>query len=119
MATFKASLVDGPVLILPRTEGFSYSFNPNHLLPLEKRGMVYPTIQATGPWGTLDAPGGALMTPEDLRVPAPENPASRPLKGTTWTLTLKPGWTLVPDSRNGDWRLVREATPPAASGPAK
>lgn len=119
VARFQSRLVDGPVLILPRTGAFNYSFDPSHLLPLEKHGMVYPAIQASDSWGILEAPGGALMTPENLRIPAPEILQSRSLKGAGWSLELTPGWSLVPDSRKGDYRLIQEAAKPASDGPVK
>lgn len=119
VARFQSRLVDGPVLILPRTGAFNYSFDPNHLLPLEKHGMVYPAIRASDFWGILEASGGALMTPENLRVPAPEDPQSKPLKGAGRSLELTPGWNLVPDSRKGDYRLVQEPAKPAPDGPVK
>ncbi len=119
VAHFRSKLVEGPVLILPRTGALNYSFDPNHLLALEGRGTVYPTIQATDAWGILEASEGALMTPESLCIPAPEDPQSRPLKGAGWSLDLAPGWNLVPDSRKGDYRLVQAAARPAPDGPVK
>ncbi|WP_306592121.1 hypothetical protein [Geothrix sp. 21YS21S-4] len=119
VARFQASLVEGPVLTLPRTEAIKYSFNPNELLPLEQGSIAYPTLQANDIWGALDVTEGALLTPGDLRVSAPEHPISDPLRGRGWTLTLKPGWRLVPDSRKGDWRLVQEAAPSAPGEPSR
>ncbi|WP_257314101.1 hypothetical protein [Geothrix fuzhouensis] len=119
VAQFRSKLVEGPVLILPRTEALHYSFDPNHLLPLEGHGTVYPAIQASDAWGSLEASEGALMTTESLRIPAPEDPQSRPLKGAGWSLELTPGWNLVPDSRKGDYRLVQEPAKPALNGPVK
>jgi hypothetical protein len=119
MAHFRSKLVNGPVLILPRTGAINYSFDPNQLLALEGHGTVYPAIQASDAWGSLEASEGALMTPQNLRIPAPEDPQSRPLKGAGWSLEVAPGWNLVPDSRKGDYRLVQEATKPAPDGPVK
>lgn len=116
---FQSTLVVGPVLILPRTKDFNYTFDPSHLIPLEGHGMVYPTIKVSGPWGLMEASGGALMTPGDLRVPAPEDLQSRPLKGAGWSLELTPGWSLVPDSRKGDYRLIQETAKPAIDGSVK
>jgi hypothetical protein len=116
LAHFQSRLVDAPVLSLPRTEKFNYSFNPNQLVPLGDLGMVYPTLTASGPWGTLELTGGALMTPQDLRIPAPENPSARPLKGDGWTLNLAPGWIVSPGPRTGDHRLVKEAAEPPKPG---
>jgi hypothetical protein len=92
---------------------FTYSFNPNNLVPLGESGMVYPTLEAHGPWGTLEVSGGALMTATDLRVPAPDGPNATPLKGAGWSLILSPGWVVSPDARKGDYRLIQETTPTA------
>jgi hypothetical protein len=112
VARYQSRLVDGPVLILPRSAEFTYSFNPNNLIPLGESGMVYPTLEAHGPWGTLEVSGGALMTATDLRVTAPDGPKATPLKGTGWSLDLSPGWVVSPDSRKGDYRLIQEIAPP-------
>lgn len=116
VARFQARLVDGPILSLPRTEGFNYSFNPNQLVPLGDLGMVYPTLDASGPWGTLEVTDGALMTATDLRIPSPGNPSASPLKGDGFTLNLAPGWTVSPGPRAGDHRLVKEAAEPSKPG---
>ena len=116
VTAYEARLVDGPVLILPRTGDFNYAFNPNQLLPLGDRGMVYPTLRATGSWGILEATEGALMTKGDLRIPAPEAPQSRPLKGAGWSLDLASGWGLAPGPRKGDFHLV--LNPVTAASPA-
>lgn len=117
VARLQARLVDGPILSLPRTEGFNYAFNPNQMIPLGDLGMVYPTLNASGPWGTLEITDGALMTPQELRIPAPENPSTRPLKGAGWTLNLAAGWTISPGPRTRDYRLVRVAGEPSNPGP--
>lgn len=116
VAQARGSLVDGPVLILPRTKAFRYSFDPRNLMPLGDRGMVYPTLRATDSWGILEAAEGALMNEGDLRVPAPEAPQSRPLKGAGWSLDLTSGWGLAPGPRQGDFHLV--PTPATATSPA-
>lgn len=112
VAHFRSQLVEGSVLILPRTRDFNYSFDPNNVVPLGELGLVYPTIQGTDFWGTVDVSRGALMTAVDLRVPAPENLDARPLKGAGWSMDLAPGWNLLPDSRTGDYRLVQESGKP-------
>lgn len=108
---FRARLVDGPLLILPRSESFNHSFDPRRLLPLEKDGMVYPTIQASGPWGTVKVTDGALMTQSELRIPAPGGLQGKPLKGPGWSLDLTPGWKIVPGTRPGDFTLAPSPEP--------
>lgn len=109
VTVFRARLVEGPVLILPRSGDFNYSFNPNNLVALGDQGVVYPTLQATGPWGKINASQGALMTNKDLRVPAPVGPHPGPLKGEGWFLDLAPGWVLEPGPRKGDFKVIQAA----------
>ncbi len=113
VASFRSKLVEGFVLVLPRTGDFNYSFNPNNLVPLEKLGTVYPWIRASGPWGIIEASDGALLALGDLRVSAPTTTVGPAIKGAGWTLDLAPGWSLEPGSRHGDYRLVQKANKPA------
>lgn len=110
----RARFVDGPVLELPLGAKLSYSFDFNAITPLEGAGNVYGVIRIVEEWGILDASqGGALLTlapngtPRTARVPAPAEPGARPLAGDGWTLTLEPGWELLPGARAGDWRVAR------------
>jgi len=89
----------------------SYSFDPNGLVPLEGVGTVYSWLNANDSWGTLVAKNGALITLNGssitgIRIPAPTDPSARPLKGDGWTLELKPGWTVAPGKRQGDYELT-------------
>jgi hypothetical protein len=113
VAQFRARLVDGPVLILPRSQTLNYSFDPREVLPLGDLGTVYPNLKASDPWGTLEVSGGALMTAADLRVPAPDGLKATPFKGAGWSLELSPGWGVSPDSRKGDYRLIQASAPSA------
>lgn len=117
VAAYEARLVDGPVLILPRTKAFRYSFDPRNLTPLGDLGTVYPTLDASDLWGTLEALSGALLSADDLRLPAPEDHHAAPFKGAGWSLTLAPGWILGPGARTGDVRVVQVAVDRAAPTP--
>lgn len=110
IASYRAKLVEGPVLILPLTERVNYSFDPNSLVPLDGLGTVYPTLRVTDAWGVIEVEGGALMRrgdegPSVLQVPAPADPGARPLRGERWTLRLNGGWALEPSGRKGDYLL--------------
>jgi hypothetical protein len=106
LAEYRARFVDGPVLLIPLKK-MNVQFDPNNLQPLGDLGTVYPTMRVTDLWGVLDVTGGALLSAQwtEIRVAAPRDPHARPLQGNGWTLSLQPGWELVPGPRPGDYRL--------------
>jgi hypothetical protein len=112
--TYRAKLVDGPVLILPATSEINYSFDPNELQPLGDLGTVYPTLKVSDAWGTLTVTGGALMShkenrPATIYVSAPADTTTAQLKGDGWQLELKAGWLVGSGDRKGDF-VVRKVT---------
>jgi hypothetical protein len=114
LKTYRAKLVDGPVLIIPTTGEINYSYDPNNLQPLGELGTVYPTLKVSDAWGTLTVTGGALMSRKDNRpaniyVPAPfEIGTSRSLAGDGWKLELKAGWKVVSGARKGDYIICND-----------
>lgn len=118
IAKYRARLVDGPVLIFPALEKFSFSFDPYNLLPLDAQWTIYPTTRVTDVWGILEVSDGALFVHEGglitrVVVAAPVDANARPpfgsaqgkLRGEGWTLELAPGWTVAAGERKGDWVL--------------
>ena len=104
---YRALLVDGPTLTLPKLGHFS--FNPNTLLSLGDAGTVYPTFHAIAEWGTLDVTGGILV-PGDFkgaRLAAPTAIDGPHLKGPGWTVELARGWSAVPASGSGSYMLQK------------
>lgn len=104
-AQAKTRFVDGPILILPLTKP-QFSFTYANLIALEGIGSVYPTMQLTDQWGTLEAQRGALMSDDYQRahIPAPASPKA-PTTGDGWTLKLNTGWKVVPGKRQGDFTV--------------
>jgi hypothetical protein len=110
IAKYRARLVDGPVLILPVLEKFSFSFDPYNLLPLDAQWTIYPTTRVTDVWGILEVSDGALFVREGglivrVVVAAPTDANARPLRGAGWTLELAQGWTVAAGERKGDFVL--------------
>jgi hypothetical protein len=105
--------IDGPVLILPVDGQFGYSFNPNAVLALDGDATVYEgEVQVSDVWGVLHSSNGFLMVRQSgsivrVQVPAPSDPNLRPLKGDGWTIEVRPGWTVAPASRAGDFTLKK------------
>ncbi len=101
----RARFVTGPVVRLD-LRSMRIQFNPNTMQPLPGRGTVYPTMRLTDVWGSLEVTDGALMQSDwkAVFVQAPAN-TEPPLQGPGWSLDLKPEWSLVPGTRNGDYVL--------------
>lgn len=101
----RARFVTGPVVRLD-LRSMRIQFNPDTMQALPGRGTVYPTMRLTDVWGSLDVTDGALMQ-SDWKAVFVQAPASTepPLQGPGWSLNLKPEWSLVPGTRNGDYVL--------------
>jgi len=111
LAAWRASLVDGPVIVLPlkRTR---MQMNPQTLVPLDDIGTVYPVLRLADEWGELVVEGGAALVANAPRRAVVAVPRGGDLlAGDGWTLHLAPGWKLVPGERQGDWTLKQEAAP--------
>ncbi|HJT54388.1 MAG TPA: hypothetical protein VJ848_11100 [Candidatus Angelobacter sp.] len=109
-ARYRALLVDGPTLTLPKSKAFKFSFNPSTLISLGNAGTVYPTFHASDSWGVLDVKDGALVPADFSRatVAAPADTEGPHLHGPGWTLDLTAGWHLVPASRPGSYTLQKD-----------
>ncbi len=107
LAQNRAKFVSGPVLTL-KFRKMNVQFDPRNLQPLGDAGTVYPTIRVSDEWGVIEGKNGALMKPDwsALVVAAPSSTAGSSVTGDGWTLELKPGWTIIPDTRPGDFVLL-------------
>lgn len=105
--------IDGPVLILPHSEQFGYTFDPNEVLAVDEDSTVYESdLQVSDAWGVLHTSNGLLVVRRNgllvsAQMPAPADPNAHPLKGDGWRLELEPGWTVVSASRAGDFTLKK------------
>ena len=104
--------VEGPVLILPLKDA-NRQFNPQTLQPLGDLGTVYPTLRLVDDWGVLEVEDGGALMAKDMKTTVVSAAGMAPagLKGAGWRLTLKPGWTVRPGARKGDF-VVRAAGEP-------
>lgn len=105
---WRASLIDGPVLIVDLTVVSSGSFDPGRVFPFDETRTVYTTRELIADWGVLTVTDGAIL--EDnvsghgrLSLIGAEPDA---LAGDGWTLELEDGWEIVEAERPGD-RIVR------------
>lgn len=109
LAQWRASLVDGPVLVLP-LEKTNFQFNPQTLAALDGVGTIYPTLRLTDHWGELVVDGGAALVHADRRRAVVALPAGgAALAGDGWRLTLAPGWRLAQGERAKDATVERES----------
>ena len=101
IASYRARLVDGPVLTIPLRQ-MNMQFNPGNLVALESLGTIYPDIRIVDVWGVLTVTqGGALMSSDFTRiaVPAPQTTEGSLIEGHGWKLELKAGWRIAADER--------------------
>ena len=111
VAGYRATLVDGPVIILA-ADGLMRSFDPNTLIPLGDVGTVYPTGSFEAAWGRLTVEHGGALVPlsnREVRVPAPADGDSVKSVVATpgYRLELAAGWRLRAGLRRGDWVVDR------------
>ncbi len=109
-ARYRKLLVDGPTLTLSNEGKFSFGFDPNGLVPLPPMGTVYPAMQASDAWGTLDVKEGALLASDfkSVRVAAPSDTSGTHIAGPGWTLELAPGWHIVPSEKAGGYVVQKQ-----------
>jgi len=111
LATYRAALVEGPVLSLPMAKS-NRQFRPSTLVALEGLGTVYPTLRLTDLWGILevtDGSSGALLYKDFTRATVSLKGADAThLKGDGWTITLNPGWSVKPGPRPGDMSVTQD-----------
>jgi len=100
VAAYRARLVDGPVLAIP-LEIAQYGFDPTSVVAFGDAGTVYPSLEVSGPWGTI-------RTDEGARVDAARGVLLLSAADRT-RLKLNAGWVLTPGVRPGD--LLLSASP--------
>lgn len=109
LAGWRRSLLEGPVLVLP-LQSTRFQMNPQTVAALDDVGTVYPELRLGDRWGELVVDGGAALVHADRKRAVVALPAgSDGLRGEGWTLSLKPGWKLVPGEREGDLTLAGPA----------
>ncbi|HZO93548.1 MAG TPA: branched-chain amino acid ABC transporter permease [Candidatus Baltobacteraceae bacterium] len=117
LASIRARYVEGPVLRIPLRDA-NFQFDPNDVTPVPGQGSLYAPVTASGWFGSLDAPAGALMTnaPMTIVVPAPAPGAS---SGDGWTLSLAAGCRIVPGERAHDVTVACGSPAPATAATSR
>ncbi|HEX8764209.1 MAG TPA: hypothetical protein VF740_03570, partial [Candidatus Acidoferrum sp.] len=87
VAATRKLFVDGPVLRLPVSNEFRYTFDPNAVLALDDKLTLYQgEIQVSDAWGLLKTSEGALFVRENgrivrVQVPTTADGSNSPLTG--------------------------------------
>lgn len=105
---FIKNFVEGPVLELPLAN-MKFTYDPNTVFALGENGNIYRQTKVSDAWGVIEVADAGLRMGKNFNVvfvPAPASPTQ--LKTSGWTLTLNPGWKLVPGKRKGDYIVVKE-----------
>jgi hypothetical protein len=99
VARYRARLVDGPVIEISM-ESAQYGFDPYTLVPLGDDGTGYPSLEVSGPWGTISTESGARADFKRNALFFSAEDRSR--------LKLNPGWRVGPGARPGDF-VIRQS----------
>ena len=106
LAEWRRVLVDGPVLVVPKSEVASGSFDPRKVYPLSDQQTVYTIRTLVATWGKLVVEDGAILEDDATARVSLAGATAESTKGPGWTLFLAKGWTVSPGERAGD-RLLR------------
>jgi hypothetical protein len=110
LAAWRATLIEGPVLILDLTLVKSGSFDPGKVFPFGDRQTVYTMRELEAEWGLLTVDAGAILEDRAAmqgRVAMTNAEGSRS-QGIGWTLKLAPGWQIAPATRAGDFCVEKK-----------
>ena len=111
LATWKADLVDGPVLVLDLKLVTSGTMDTRKVHPFDAKSNVFTERSLIAKWGTLTVHDGAILeeTVTKRGCVSLRGAAEDHRSGPGWTLELAPGWTIAPGVRPGDL-VVREGS---------
>jgi hypothetical protein len=108
LARFRAELVDGPVLVLDLTPVTARTMDTRKTFPFGPGQTVFTERRLVAAWGRLEVTGeGAILEDAEARLGrvSLRGAAADRRSGPGWKLELAEGWTLVPGTRDGDFRL--------------
>jgi len=101
---WRASLIEGPVLIVDLTVVSSGSFDPGRVFPFDETSTVYTTRELIADWGVLTVTDGAILENDGAGTGRVSLTGAGPnaLAGDGWSLELEDGWEIVEAERPGD-----------------
>lgn len=86
-------------------DGRMMTFDPRRVTPVAGVGRVFGVFSARGPWGSLQAQDGVLVT-ADFSQATLAAPAADGFSGPGWTLTLAPGYRISEPDEHGALRIL-------------
>jgi hypothetical protein len=107
VADLRGRFVDGPVLTMPAVGSGTSSTVGSVGIP--EVGTVFSgNFTMSGRWGRLSANNGVLRSADGTTLSVP---ITAPLEGTTlqgdgWSVTVNPGWVVMPAARSGSFTIV-------------
>ena len=112
LAAWRASLVDGPVLVIDLGTVSSGSFDPRAVFPFGDKQTVYGTRTLLGEWGTLTVEGGAVLEDWNTREAhvSLDGSTADAASGKGWSLKLNDGREVATGVREGDREVRRKGT---------
>jgi hypothetical protein len=116
MRDFTRRLVDGATITFhQRKDSLSWGYDPTALIAFDLASTIYPSGSFTAPWGTLTVERGGVLLRNDfstIRVGGPSAAVTadtKQLAGDGWSLSLKPGWRVLPDpAKPGSYVVVHD-----------
>lgn len=72
--------------------------------------IYFGPYRMSGPWGTLEADKGVLITSDGRvrRLPAPVGGDGTTISGDGWTFKAAAGWVIREGARKGDYEVVKQ-----------
>jgi hypothetical protein len=100
-SSLRTKFTSGARLKLPIAGSFSFSFDPNAVLPVKDLGTVYRGARVTDKWGILEVDGDVLFEKRAdgaITGVVLSNPvvAGDSIRGDGWKLVLAQGWVVGP-----------------------
>ncbi len=106
---YRIKFIEHPHFVL-LFENMNISFDYTNIMPLDDKGVVYPSIRVKDNWGILEVKNGGLMSPDwkKITVSKPIDFGNGIVKGDGWMLELKEGYMIKEDEKTRNFYLSKK-----------